>query len=87
MQNEETEKNKYKYKIGPIADKVLDDLICYLRRKETSDKIYEQIINPMISNIFSEYYSYFMSVIIILLILIILLIALLIMFIFNTKNK
>lgn len=64
--------------IGPITSTVIDAILNELKKKETRDKIHEEIFNPLLMDVTSKYYSYFVFIIILLVLIIVLLTSLLV---------
>ena len=72
--------------IGPLTNNLLDELIHEFKKKETKDKIFEGVINPLLRDISTRYYPYFILIIVVLVLTIILLVAILITMIAQKKN-
>ena len=72
--------------IGPITDSIIDCLIKEVKKKETKEKIMQNIIDPLLKDMSSRYYPYFMMIIVIMLIVIILLVIILIINIISIKK-
>lgn len=60
--------------IGPITNAIIDALIAQLKKKEIRDKIYLDMIDPLIDNIICKYHSYFTLLVILLFVIILLLV-------------
>jgi hypothetical protein len=60
--------------IGPITNAIIDALVAELKKKETRDKIYLDMIEPFIDNIICKYHSYFTLLVILLFAIVILLV-------------
>ena len=75
-------------RIGPVTNSLLDKVIQELQKKETQDKIFDKIINPLMKDIAMRYYPFFVMMIIILILIIALLASILItMIIQRRENK
>lgn len=69
--------------IGPFTNSLIDGLIREIKKKETKEKIMENIVDPLLADVSSRYYPYFILITIILVIIIILLVAILILMVFQ----
>jgi hypothetical protein len=72
--------------VGPITNNIIEEFINELKKKETKDKIFEGVINPLIRDISTRYYPYFILIIVVLVLIIVLLISILITMIVQKKN-
>jgi hypothetical protein len=59
--------------IGPMTNSFLDKIIKELKKKKTRDKIVENIIDPVISDVIGRYYPYMVTISMVFLVIIILL--------------
>ncbi len=73
--------------VGPITNNIMEEFINELKKKETKDKIFDGIINPLIRDISTRYYPYFILIIVVLVLIIVLLISILITMIVHKKNS
>ena len=70
------------FNIGPVTDSFLESCIQEIKRRDTRDKILNNVLYPMFGDIYIKYYYYFMFVNIVLLLILVLLIFIII----NMKN-
>jgi hypothetical protein len=74
--------------IGPITNAVIDNIITELKKTDTREKLYLDVIEPVLCNISSRYYPYFLLIIILLITIIVLIIILLITIVtYSVKNR
>lgn len=74
------------FKIGPITDSLIDSCIKELKKKENKEKIYKNILDPVLQEINYKYAPYFILITSLLGLIIILMCIILIILLIN-KNK
>ena len=74
-------------KIGPITGTLIDSFIKQLKKKETREKITQNVIDPVLYDITSKYYPYFIITSSLLILIIVLLIIILIILLVNKKKE
>lgn len=71
------------FKIGPITEAIIDEGINELKRKK--DKIFADVIDPLMYDISCRYYPHFIVVIVILLLIVILLVTMIVLLVNKKK--
>ena len=74
------------FNIGPITDNLLNSCIIEFRKENNKEKIFKNIIDPLLVDISLRYYPYFILITIILILIIILLAIILIVMIIQKKK-
>lgn len=64
--------------IGPLTNTIIDCVIKELKKKQTKEKVMNNIVDPLLRDMSSRYYPYFMMIIVVMLVIIILLVSILI---------
>jgi len=73
--------------MGPLVEQFMQYCVAEFKKQDTKDKIFDEIVNPLLKDISARYYSYFIMVIITLVIIIVLLIAILTSIIKKKKKR
>ena len=78
---------KYIMNIGPITNAFIDNVLKEFKKNDTREKLYIDIIEPVLCNITSRYYHYFLLIIVLLITIIILIIVLLVVILMYKGRK
>ncbi|AYV78812.1 MAG: hypothetical protein Edafosvirus36_2 [Edafosvirus sp.] len=65
--------------IGPITNSLIDGLIKEFKKKEIKDKIMNNVVDPLLSDLTARYYPYIILTAVVFVIIIALLVAILIL--------
>ena len=71
--------------VGPITDAVINQITKEVKKKKTKDKIINNVLNPLLSDVTNRYYPHFIGVTATLIVILILLLTILCMNLFGSN--
>lgn len=74
-------------KIGPFTEKLIGDLSDEMKKKETRDRIFEGLVDPLLQDLSTRYYPYFILIIVVLILIVVLLMAIMITMVIQRRKS